>query len=346
VARVTLRVLHAPYAVAGQAPQLAAAERELGLDSISVALTGSGARRELQRWRLLGRALRESDVVHFNFGSTFLPRWWPSTHHGVRALYGAYARTVELRDLDWLRRAGKAVFVTFQGDDVRTAEAVRARTGYAAWIDDYYDPRDDERKRRAAQRFAAADGLFALNPDLLALVPAASFLPYASVDLRAYARAPLPRNTTPVVVHAPTDRRVKGTEHVLGARGDFELRLVESATRAEVRGALEAADVYVDQLVLGWYGGTAVEAMALGRPVIAYLHDDDLARIPPEMRRDLPIVRTTAATLVDAVEDALERREELAERGRAFVERWHDPLAVAARTKAAYEEAVARISRR
>src|SRR5215208_476122 len=344
---MTLRVLHAPYAVAGHAPQLAAAERELGLDSVSVALAGSGVAREVQRWRFLRRALRDFDVVHFNFGSTFLPRWWPSAHHGVRAAFGAYARTVELRDLAWLQRAGKAVFVTFQGDDVRTADAVRPRLDDTRWVDDYYDPRDDERKAHAARRLAAADGVFVLNPDLLGLVPGAGFLPYANVDLRAYARAPLPQHDRIVVVHAPTDRRVKGTEHVVAAaRGDFELRLIENASRDDVRRALEAGDVYVDQLLLGWYGGTAVEAMALGRPVIAYLHDDDLARIPPEMRRDLPIVSATPTTLEAAIETAFARREELAERGRAYVERWHDPAAIAARTKAAYEDAVARISRR
>jgi len=159
-------------------------------------------------------------------------------------------------------------------------------------------------------------------------------------------RAPLPDNDRPVVLHAPTDRRIKGTQHVLEARGDFELRLLENATRQDVRRALEAADVYVDQLVLGWYGGTAVEAMALGRPVVAYLHQDDLAQVPPAMRDELPIVNATPETLDAAIADALARREELADRGRAFVERWHDPLQVAARTKAAYEDAVARISRR
>ena len=69
-----LRVLHAPHAVAGNAPQLAAAERELGLDSVCVSLGSSGLGRERERWALLRRALREFDVVHFNFGSTFLPR--------------------------------------------------------------------------------------------------------------------------------------------------------------------------------------------------------------------------------------------------------------------------------
>jgi glycosyltransferase involved in cell wall biosynthesis len=347
---MTLRVLHAPFDVAGNASTLAQAERELGLDSACVVLAGRGPWRELERWRLLVRALRHFDVVHFNFGSTFLPRWWPSVHRGRRAAYGRYARALELRDLGWLRSAGKAIFVTYQGDDVRTADALRARLGAAPWLDEYYDARDDERKRLAANRVAPkADGVFVLNPDLVELVPQSQFLPYANVDLRVYKVAPAPSNAKPVVVHAPTERRTKGTEHVLAAAtalGDVELRLVERVTRAEVRTALEQADVYVDQLLVGWYGGTAVEAMALGRPVVAYVREDDLRHVPAEMRDDVPVVRATPETLPDAIRDALRRRDELADRGRAYVERWHDPLRVAERTKAAYEDAVARITRR
>jgi glycosyltransferase involved in cell wall biosynthesis len=341
-----LRILHAPYAVGAHAPTLAAAERALGLASESAVLSGSGPARELQRWRLLRRALREFDVVHFNFGSTFLPRYWPSTHRGARAAYGLYARAVELRDLAWLRRRGRAVFVTFQGDDARTAESLRGRLDDSAWLDDYYDARDDARKGRAIRSLTDVDGVYALNPDLVALLPGASFLPYANIDLRTYAQAPLPRNRQPVVVHAPTDRRTKGTSHVVTASGAFELRLVEGLSRDALRGELERADVYVDQLLIGWYGGTAVEAMALGRPVVAYLHEPHLDGIPAEMRAELPIVSATPATVSEAIEEALDRREELAERGRRFVERWHDPLKIAERTKAAYEDAVARITRR
>jgi hypothetical protein len=346
---MTLRVLHAPFAVAGNAPMLAEAERELGLDSECIVLEGSGARRELERWRLVLRALRQADVVHFNFGSTFTARWWPSAHGGRYAPYALYARLVELGDLRWLRAAGKAIFMTYQGDDVRTAEALRGRLEDSTWLDDYYDETDDARKTAAAQRVAAhAHRVYALNPDLLELLPRGEFLPYANVDLREYVAAPPADNARPVVVHAPTDRRTKGTEHVIAActNLDVELRLVEGVSRAEVRRALEGGDVYVDQLLVGWYGGTAVEAMALGRPVVAYLHEPDLRHIPEAMRAELPIVRATPQTVADAITNALVSRAELGSAGRAYVERWHDPLRVATRTKAAYEDAVARISRR
>lgn len=329
-----LTVLHVPAAVGGHPPQLAAAERELGLDSRCVTVDpppfgyavdevlfrGSRAGRELRRWRLLLRALREVEVVHFNFGSSLVP-----------PLYG---RLLEFRDVSLLRRAGKAVFVTFQGDD--------ARPGF----------QDERRRRRAIAVFAReAHGIYALNPDLLSfLPPRAEFLPYASVDPRRWTPAEPAGNTVPVVAHAPSDRARKGTEHVLAAsrvlreRGvEHELELVEGVDRTEARRRLARADVLVDQLLVGWYGGVAVEAMALCRPVVAYLREDDLSTLPGGMAAELPVVRATATDLVDVLAELLtRRREELPElglRSRAFVERWHDPLAIAARTKQAYEEA-------
>jgi hypothetical protein len=90
--------------------------------------------------------------------------------------------------------------------------------------------------------------------------------------------------------------------------------------------------------------------MALGRPVVAHIDAGDRRRTPAEFQRELPIVEATPATLEGILAGlARERRGDLAPIGRqsrAFVERWHDPLRVAQRTKAAYEDAVARISRR
>jgi hypothetical protein len=104
VARLTtdqrLRVLHAPAAVGGHAPELARAERRRGLDSVSIVLEpspqgydvdevlapagSSRLRRELARGRLLIRAFRDFDVVHLNFGSPLTPRRYPASVLGTR----------------------------------------------------------------------------------------------------------------------------------------------------------------------------------------------------------------------------------------------------------------------
>jgi glycosyltransferase involved in cell wall biosynthesis len=102
----------------------------------------------------------------------------------------------------------------------------------------------------------------------------------------------------------------------------------------------------VDQLLAGWYGGLAVEVMALGKPVVAYLRCEDLAFLPESMRAELPIVSAEPATIYAVLkrllgEDAGQLAR-LGERSRAYVEHWHDPRSIAARLKADYEGVIAR----
>jgi len=52
------------------------------------------------------------------------------------------------------------------------------------------------------------------------------------------------------------------------------------------QGLSETADLLVDQLLTGWYGAVAVEMMALGKPVVCYLREDDLKFIDSRMRAD------------------------------------------------------------
>jgi glycosyltransferase involved in cell wall biosynthesis len=347
-----LRVLHCPFSVGSHPQGLAEAERSLGLDSVSVSFDelfeGIGrGRRELRRWGLFVRALREFDVVHFNFGSSISPRRFPETLTGGgvgRTLFGAYARAFELRDLQVLKRAGKVIFVTYQGDDARTAELA----GGAAREAGYYDIEHDRRKRSWVATFDRhASGIYALNPDLLSVLPArAEFLPYASVDPDQW--RPPTAEWEPGrlrIAHAPTHRGVKGTRFVLEAvQGlDAELDLVEGVGRHEARRRLERADVVVDQLLLGWYGGVAVEAMALGKPVVAYLRHEHLGVVPAEMRHDLPIVEARPETLRDVLRGLMGRDlDEIGRRGRHYVERWHDPRRIAKRLEADYRQAMRR----
>jgi hypothetical protein len=363
---VELRVLHVPDAVGGQAAGLARAERELGLESVAVALDPSPfgyemdevLRRspgrfgnELARWRLLWRAMRDFDVVHFNFGRTIAPA--PQLGLGASRTSRAYAAVFGLRDLPLLRRAGKGILVTFQGDDVRQGDVLR-RT-YAESVANanpsVYHPAGDRAKRRVVAAFDRyAHQLYYLNPDLARVLPArAEFLPYASVDLAQW-RRPERASVRPLVLHAPSDRLTKGTEYVLAAvesaraaGADFDFRLVEGLPHEEARDLYADADLYVDQLHVGWYGAAAVELMALETPTLCFVRDEDLGVLPKEMRAELPLIPTTPATVADALLTALaEWPDGLRERGRrsrAFVERWHDPRAIAARLAADYEQA-------
>lgn len=377
-----LRVLHCPWVVGGHPAELAAAERELGLESTTMVFKRSPygypvdevvwsdgdrvAVQELKRWRLLPRILRDFDVVHFNFGSTFAPQRSPRDDPTQKAtrlrehVYLRYEALFEQIDLPLLRRAGKAIFVTFQGDDARQGDVAArfAVNGSVEAAPGHYTPESDENKRRRIARFDRhAHRIYALNPDLLHVLPErAQFVPYANVDPRAWEPpAPAGSNRRPLVVHAPTNRAIKGTRFILDAVSrlraeglELDFELVEGLEHSDAKALYRRADLVVDQLLIGWYGGLAVEAMALERPVVAYIRPEDLAFVPPEMRADLPVVSADPGTIHDVLKELLTtRRPELAElgrRGRSYVSRWHDPLAIARRLKADYEAAAAGLS--
>ena len=74
--------------------------------------------------------------------------------------------------------------------------------------------------------------------------------------------------------------------------------------------------------------------MTLGKPVISYTREGDLRFIPDSMREDLPIINATPVTIYEVLKRLLTtQRAELPVMGlrsRAYVERWHDPLKIAA----------------
>jgi glycosyltransferase involved in cell wall biosynthesis len=347
--------------VGGNAWQLAQGERRLGLQSTVAYYANSWLDypgdinlrldrlprplREVRKWRFFLWAARHFDVFHFNAGGSLMS-------------YSPLG--VDSPDLPILRRLGKAVVVTFQGSDARQ-EGYCARTfAISPWSPGYGDGRapdfrgDRVRARKARWAARWVHRLFALNPDLLNTLPERSaFLPYCNVDLDRFRPAgPVLQGRTCRVLHAPTNRFLKGTQFVVEAverlrrRGlPLELTLVEGLPHAEVLARYREADIVVDQLLLGWYGGLAVEGMALGKPVVCYLREEDLRFLPREMAQALPIVRSTpddlARTLEGLLDDPAHTRR-VGEAGRAFVERWHNPFRVAQQLAAVYAEAMDR----
>ncbi|MEA2393128.1 MAG: hypothetical protein QOJ82_1019 [Solirubrobacteraceae bacterium] len=324
------RILHAPADVGGNAMGLSRAERTLGLESdVAVFSPGPfayGADVDLRAGidqplpvRLARRAafFRKSidryDVFHFNFGQTLLQ---------VRQM----GRVID--ELPLLKRLGKTVIVTFQGCDARPFSHCFCRRESCAAETAYRQPAADR-----ALRYA--DRVCYLNPDLGRWLPGGQFAPYAHVDCRAIAPAPpAADNDELVIAHAPTNRAVKGTQHVIDAVDSLRaenlpvrLVLLEGITHDEVLRQTAEADLVVDQLLIGWYGGFAVEAMALGKPVLCAIDDTT-----NPFGAELPIVRATPATLADRIRALAAdpaRRRELGLASRRFAETVHDPQAIA-----------------
>jgi glycosyltransferase involved in cell wall biosynthesis len=189
-----------------------------------------------------------------------------------------------------------------------------------------------------------ADAEIVGSYDAIRWVPEAEVIP-PGVDLSQIEPEPPSDRTRPLIVHAPSSRRRKGSEHVIAAvEGlDADLELVEGLRHDAAFERYRDADIVVDQLNAGWYGLFAIEAMALGKPVVTFLHDEAVRRTEEAVGTRVPIVSATADTLREAlrplVADAARRRE-LGAASRAYVERVHNIETVTDRLLALYADLV------
>jgi len=356
-----MKILHLPTATGGNAYGLSRGERSLGhqsdvlvardtylhypADRILVPHRG----RPLNAWRKglslipslveFLRVRRRYDIYHFNFGSSLLDLKQVG---------------LPLLDLPFYPKKAGLVF-TYNGDDARLSlPTAKANPHY--YLADAADGARRDRKTQAAlakmDRHAGA--IFALNPDLLRFLPSrARFLPYSLSSFPALERAPHPPGQGRVltIVHAPSNRQVKGTEAILAVLRDLaekypgrlKVELVENLPQPKAVPVSARADLVIDQIRVGWYGGLAVEAMKLGRPVLAYIREDDLGFIPPDMRRDLKeaVINANPDTLAAVLGDLVENPGQLARQAQAGYEyacRWHDPVLAARQTTAVYED--------
>ncbi|MFG3689989.1 glycosyltransferase [Micromonospora sp. NPDC047740] len=245
-------------------------------------------------------------------------------------------------DLPALRRAKIKVALLAHGSEVRHPLRHMERHEDSLFFDapagyvERFTARS-ERNRRVAEESGLP--LFVTTPDLLDDLPWATWAPLV-VDLEAWAcDEPVMQRSRPVVLHGPSKRWTKGTDRILPVlnslhdSGAIELRLAEGVPWAEMVEMVKGADIVVDQITTGSYGTFAVEAMAAGKPVVAYLAPS----VEHTVGERPPMANATGKTLQSVLEGLLADREGTAELGRRavdYVRRVHDGR----RTARAFEE--------
>jgi glycosyltransferase involved in cell wall biosynthesis len=307
---VGLRVVHCPVNIAGVPWANVQALRDLGVDAQLVVFNRGTLhpdadvdlhrpdgflRGQLTQWRALARLLPRTDIFHFYFGLTLVPK---SLQFPI------------------LRAAGKKSVFHYLGSDIRGKTPEQLAYG----------------KRAGAEIVGSYDAI--------RWVPEAEVVP-PGIDLSKYAPVPPTDRARPIVLHAPSSRGRKGTEYIVAACAelDVDLRIVEGLPHEEARRLYEEADIVVDQLNAGWYGVFAIETMALGKPVVAFLHDEAVRRTEEAFGVKVPIVNATKETLAAAlrpVTESPEERRRVGAASRAYVEQVHDLEHVADRLLALY----------
>jgi hypothetical protein len=349
-----MHVLHAPANIGNQPWTLSRAERRLGIKSDVVCnystsfnfradriLSTYSDKSGRAKWRRLSFGLSapfKYDVLHYYFGRSLLV--WDDYAPNYQEGHWIY-----FRDLKFAKRLGRRIIFTLQGCDVRIAGKSNAMnrttmcrsdgcTAYATCIAQV----DAARQRFIDTYLPMAERIFYLNPELGHFIPRGDFIPYSNVDIGEIAPTFGEPNTIPRILHAPSDDSIKGSRQIeaalreLAGRYTFEYVPVRGLRHDEAIKLYRSCDLVIDQLLAGWYGGFAVEVMAMAKPVASYIRDEDLAVLPAAMREELPLLRINEETLVDDLAAMFEQRREwprIGERSRCFVERWHNPDRIA-----------------
>jgi len=154
-------------------------------------------------------------------------------------------------------------------------------------------------------------------------------------------------NDHPVIVHAPSKRRGKGSEYVqkaieqLRPLANFEYIEITGAPREEALSLMRRCDIYVDQMIFGDHGMAAIEAMSYGKPTVCYLKPSVCELLP----EDIPIINATVDNLSEKLLELIndpQMRHDFGVASRHYVEKYHDPLKTAARLDEIYREILSR----
>jgi len=313
-----LRIVHAPTEIAGQMGILIDGLRQAGhvaigynwfhtyLDYRNDYVIRTEAY-ELKK--IVDPIIHHTDIFHFHNGNSFL---------------------VNNADIPLLYRAGKKMVMHHWGNDVRTAERSRTLNPYPLPNSYLMDEQIITRLKLLSTYIKHAIVQdYELYPYVSDYYEHVHILPLACRTDRIPFKYPRADNREPVIIHAPTNREFKGSEYVEKAVADlkgtvpFTYRVIEKMSHSEAMKQYLQADIIVDQILCGTYGMLSVEAMAMGKVVIAYIRDDVKAHLPSS----LPIVVANPDTIRDVLHDLLrnpERMRKIGMAGREYVKKVHD----------------------
>lgn len=337
-----MKILHLPTSTAGFAWGLSSIENKQGHTS-DVLITDKNPYKYpykfsvkkgfvLFHWVkkviLFLRIRKKYDLYHFNYGTSLLDLYF----------FG-----LPLLDLPYYR--GKKC-ITFNGSDARGWSFPVYKDETAKALDKAYRKLRFMSLRRRLIKLKIKrlkrtnTTVFLVNPDLFHYIPKATFLPYSISSWDKISPIPYKLNDKIRIVHSPTSRELKGSKYITAAIGQLqkkypqiEFTLVEGLTHSEAMKAYANADLVIDQVLIGWYGGFGVEVMKMGKPLAVFIREEDLKFIPKGMEKDLKntIININPENIVAVLEPYIKNPEQLMLKSKQslyYVNKWHDPTFV------------------
>jgi len=269
------------------------------------------------------------DVYIFTFSSSFFSAF----------LYQRCARRLAYIDVPILKVMGKKIIFISLGSDLRSyplliTELVRdGLNSHAKYIEKELVNLPLAKEQDLILRYKAriiekyGDHIFA-KPDRAQYLTRNYHLYWPPFDLNVI-NFKMNQSEEPLILHAPTNRAIKGTKYILNAikrlEGEgykFQFQLCENMDKDILRIKLEESEIIIDQLLLPGYGLFSIEGMASGNIVLG-------SAVPGYngFPNDLPILTSTPDNIYNNLKRVLDDpalRMMFAKKGRIYVEKHHD----------------------
>ena len=236
-------------------------------------------------------------------------------------------------ELILLKICAKKVVIFGYGSDIMLFEKIRKSHKYNVTMDleqneeRKYDQKKIKKDIYRAQKYV--DVLIA-SGYLTYLGSKAIMVPIA-IELTGWDYSPKKKSKIVTIVHSTNHSVFKGTRFIMKVveklqKKGFPIKLIfiKGKSLETCQKLYRKADIVITDVITGWYGFTACEAMALGRPVICYLRED-LARAN-NLVQNIPIISANPDNLEKAIIKLSKDyglRKKLAKDGQNFVLRYH-----------------------
>lgn len=341
-----MKILHGFTSGAGQPPQIARAQRDLGFHSVSMHIgankMGFGFDRVVNKANYIDRAdifselINEFNVFHFYAFPLF---GWKNK---LNFPFGI--------DLLFLKLLKFPVIMNFRGSEVRQKDLFDHYARYSFSEGEDHGlfksfPSEEQRKYIELCKNLCTK-IIVPDAELASYVPGSQIIPRA-IDISKWKNYGQINSANPLVVHAPTRRHVKGTSYILKAverlkeKGlKFDFKLVEGLSNEDAAAVYAKSDIIIDQLKIGWHGVLSTEAMSLGKVAMCYIREDLVDSL--KFDGELPLINVNEDTIEAELESIIlnpHRRIEIGNRARAYVESTHSLDVVAKQLINLYSEA-------
>lgn len=282
--------------------------------------------------RLLKVELQWADLVHWYWDFNYIPIIrFPIEYH-------------------WLKRFKKKGLILWCGSEIRNPDIDNEVNPYYRREKEsgLYEYGFESAKRSAkTQRLFHSLGFLPLEFIGMGHCIQSDLFPhrhrvYQVIGLKHYtARFPSPDQKKPLIVHSASKTGGKGTKYVLAAidtlkaKYDLDFQLIHNMSKEEALDWVARCDIFVDQLITGSHGTAAVEAMAMGKPVICYINPV----IGRDYPQDFPVFNANPDNVVEVLEHLVldaALRNQAGKNSRAYVEKYHDDAVNASDLHALY----------